>query len=75
MVRGHVRLGRHHLAQQRERIAQLERDELPTTDALVFFALLEGMQELHERHLARLLAQAADQALVVEPEGAAGSGT
>lgn len=59
MVRGHVRLGRRHLAQQRERIGQLERNGLPSNDALDFCALLESMQELHERHLSRLLAQEA----------------
>jgi hypothetical protein len=74
MVRGHVRLGRHHLAQQRERISQLERDELPISQALDFLALLESMQELHEWHLSRLLEKAADQALV-EPARAAGLGT
>ncbi|RWG59470.1 MAG: hypothetical protein EOQ64_05070 [Mesorhizobium sp.] len=68
------KLGRHHLAQQRERIAQLDRDGLPTEDALEFFALLESMQELHERHLSRLLAKAADRALNA-PVRAAGSGT
>lgn len=62
MVRRHVLLGRQHLAQQWERIEQLERDELPTTRAVEFLGQLQAMQELHERHLSRLLAKAADQA-------------
>ncbi|TIR54911.1 MAG: hypothetical protein E5X26_01330 [Mesorhizobium sp.] len=59
MVRGHVSLGRRHLAEQRERIAELERLELPIAKALEFLELLESMQELHELHLSRLLERAA----------------
>ncbi|RWH30682.1 hypothetical protein [Mesorhizobium sp.] len=59
MVRGHVRLGRQHLALQRERIAKLQRLELPAADAIEFLELVESMQELHELHLSRLLEKAA----------------
>ncbi|RWD10639.1 MAG: hypothetical protein EOS75_05345 [Mesorhizobium sp.] len=59
-VRGHVQVGRRHLAQQRERIAHLEGLELPTADAYEFLELLESMQDLHEMHLSRLLAKAAN---------------
>jgi hypothetical protein len=57
MVRGHVQLGRRHLAQQRKRIVELERRDLSSAKALEFFELLQGMQELHELHLSRLLAK------------------
>ncbi|TIQ99503.1 hypothetical protein [Mesorhizobium sp.] len=60
MVRGHVSLGRRHIAQQREHIARLERLELPIAKAIEFLELLESMQELHELHLSRLLAKAED---------------
>ncbi|AZO63013.1 MAG: hypothetical protein E5X38_21235 [Mesorhizobium sp.] len=60
MVRGHVSLGRRHIAQQRERIAELDRLELPAAKAVSFLELLESMQELHELHLSRLLAKAED---------------
>ncbi|OBQ96260.1 hypothetical protein [Mesorhizobium sp. AA23] len=59
MVRGHVRLGRRHIAQQRGRITELERLELPTAKALEFLELLESMQDFHELHLSRLLEKAA----------------
>ncbi|RUV82738.1 hypothetical protein EOA75_30085 [Mesorhizobium sp. M1A.F.Ca.IN.022.07.1.1] len=59
MVRGHVSLGRRHVALQRERIVELHRLEMPTAKALEFLDLLESMQELHELHLSRLLEKAA----------------
>ncbi|RWI40019.1 MAG: hypothetical protein EOQ93_32170 [Mesorhizobium sp.] len=59
MVRGHVSLGRRHLALQRERIAKLQRLELPAAKAIEFLELVESMQELHELHLSRLLERAA----------------
>ncbi|RUW22235.1 hypothetical protein EN858_05815 [Mesorhizobium sp. M4B.F.Ca.ET.215.01.1.1] len=57
-VRGHVELGRHHLALQRARIAHLQQIEMPTAKAFEFLELLESMQDLHELHLSRLLAKA-----------------
>ncbi|AZO58954.1 hypothetical protein EJ078_06280 [Mesorhizobium sp. M1A.F.Ca.IN.022.06.1.1] len=61
MVRGHVSLGRRHIAQQRERVAVLERLELPADKALELLDLFERMQDLHEVHLSRLLARAEDR--------------
>ncbi|RWE12443.1 MAG: hypothetical protein EOS61_14970 [Mesorhizobium sp.] len=58
MVRGHVELGRRHLALQRARIAHLQQVELPTAKAFEFLDLLESLQDLHELHLSRLLAKA-----------------
>ncbi|RWE26659.1 MAG: hypothetical protein EOS41_05890 [Mesorhizobium sp.] len=63
MVRGHVTLGRRHIAQQRERISELERLELPTDRAFELLELFEGMQDLHEMHLSRLLAKAEERGL------------
>lgn len=57
MVEEDVRAGRQHLAEQRERIARLERHFLPSANAIEFLELLQSMQELHETHLARLLAK------------------
>lgn len=62
MVERHVQEGRQHLAQQWERIEQLQGDELPTARAIEFLEKLQAMQELHELHLARLLAKAAEAA-------------
>ncbi|PBB83571.1 hypothetical protein [Mesorhizobium sp. WSM3876] len=63
MVQGHVALGRRHIAQQRERIGELERLELPTERAFELLDLFESMQDLHERHLSRLLAKAEERGL------------
>ncbi|RUV11943.1 MULTISPECIES: hypothetical protein [unclassified Mesorhizobium] len=59
-VRGHVRLGSRHIAQQRELIAELERLELPIAKAIEFLQLLETLQELREVHLSRLLRKATE---------------
>ncbi|RVD73348.1 MAG: hypothetical protein E5V62_07565 [Mesorhizobium sp.] len=63
MVQGHVRLGRQHISQQRERITELERLQLPTSKALEVLDLFESMQDLHERHLSRLLAKREERGL------------
>lgn len=62
MVQGHVQLGGRHLTRQRARIAELERLYFPTDDAVELLDLFERMQDLHELHLSRLLAKAADAA-------------
>ena len=60
MVRGHLRLGRRHIAQQRKRISELERLQLPTERAFELLDLFERVQNLHEMHLSRLLAKAGE---------------
>ncbi|RUV28437.1 MULTISPECIES: hypothetical protein [unclassified Mesorhizobium] len=57
MVKRHVRLGRKHVSEQQDRIAELDRLELPSETARDFLELLEQMQELHKKHLSRLLAK------------------
>ncbi|RVD31477.1 MULTISPECIES: hypothetical protein [unclassified Mesorhizobium] len=63
MVQGHVRLGRRHISEQRERISDLERLQLPTGKAFEVLDLFESMQDLHEQHLSRLLAKAEERGL------------
>ncbi|RWE34445.1 MAG: hypothetical protein EOS77_09790 [Mesorhizobium sp.] len=63
MVRGHVKLGRRHIARQRERVTELERLELPTDKACELLELFESMQDVHELHLSRLLAKAEQRSL------------
>lgn len=60
MARRHVREGAAHVARQREIAVGLRADGLPAGAAEQLLITFENLQEQHEAHLARLLAE--DQA-------------
>lgn len=55
MARQHVRQGQRHIAEQRGRIAELERLGLSADKAQEFLEVLESLQSFHDLHLSRLL--------------------
>ena len=58
MAERHVREGEHHVASQRELLAELRKDGHPTDTAERLLENLEDLLELHREHLARLQSQA-----------------
>ncbi|RUW33167.1 hypothetical protein EOA60_08175 [Mesorhizobium sp. M1A.F.Ca.IN.020.06.1.1] len=57
MLQRLVRHGEWHIARQRERIARLRSQNLPTADALRFLSLLEEVHAFRRKHLSRLLSK------------------
>jgi hypothetical protein len=56
MVRQHVRLGEAHVARQLQIIQILRRGRRDTTRAETLLQIMEGSLQLHQEHLARVLA-------------------